>query len=254
MFKKVHMFSDKFAISLLGIEDPSSLGKYAIIPGAPKRVEKIIKYLKDVEKIGEVREHVTYVGYRDDVKVTVVSSGLGTPNAALTIEGLALAGVETVIRVGTTGAIQENINFGDLVIPTAAIRGDGVTREYVPYKFPAVADIDVVNALWKTAKKYNINVHRGIVWTHDALFMESKNRVEFWRSTGAISTEMECSAVFTVGKLRGLKAGAILAVDGNLIKKKQFGATGSKVLAEAIEKEIQIALDAAVELEKSKNV
>jgi len=252
MFKKVHMFSDEFGMKLLGIKSPEKLGKYAVIPGAPKRVEKIIKYLKDVEKIGEVREHVTYVGYKDNVKITVVSSGLGTPNAALTVEGLFLAGVETVIRVGTTGALQENIDFGDLIIPIAAIRGDGVTREYVPYRYPAVADIDVVNALWKVAKKHNVKVHRGIVWTHDSLFMESKKRVEFWRSTGAISTEMECSAVFTIGKLRGLKAGAILAVDGNLVKKKQFGATGTEILVKAIENEIQIALEAIVELEKSK--
>ena len=246
------MFSDDFAISLLGIKAPGELGKYAIIPGAPKRVEKIIKYLKEVEKLGEVREHVTYVGYRDNVKITVVSSGLGTPNATLTVESLFLAGVETVIRVGTTGAIQEYINFGDLIIPTAAIRGDGVTREYVPYRFPAVADIDVVNALWDAAKKYDVRAHRGIVWTHDSLFMESKKRVDFWSSTGAISTEMECSAVFTVSKLRGLKAGAILAVDGNLIKRKQFGAAGSEILSKAIENEIKIALDAIVALEKSK--
>jgi len=251
MFPKVHRFPDKIGWKAIGISSPEDVGKFALVPGDPKRVEKIIQNLNDVTKLGEVREHVAYTGYYNGIKITVVSSGMGTPNAALTVEGLHIAGVKVIIRVGTTGALQKEINIGDLIIPIAAIRGDGATREYVPYKYPAVADIDVVNALYGASKKYNISVHRGIVWTHDALFMESRKRAEFWSKTGALGTEMECSAIFTVARLRGIKAGAILAVDGNLMRGEQFSGHGSEKLNESINAEIKIALDAVVSLAKN---
>ena len=243
------MFPDKIGWKALGIKDPSILGKYAIITGDPKRVERIAFRLEDVSKLGEVREHISYIGYKDNVKILVVSSGMGAPNAAFTVEGLSLAGIKTIIRIGTAGSLQEYINPGDIVIPTAAIRGDGVTREYIPYRFPAVADIDVVQSLKDSAEKHKINYHTGVIWSHDAIFMESEKRVSFWSSANAIATEMECSAVFTVSYLRGIKSAAILAIDGNLIKKQQFGAS-KEIIQRTLDTIIDITIDAIVQLDK----
>lgn len=250
LFPYVHQFPDKMALKIIGLSSKEELGKYALVPGDPKRVEKIASYFEEPRKIGEFREHVIYTGYVDGILVSAISSGAGTPNAAMTIESIAKTSITTVIRVGTSGALQPYIDIGDLVIPIAAIRGDGVTKEYVPSKYPAVADISVVNALLKAAEKQDIPYHYGIVWTHDAIFRESEKRVNFWSSTGALSVEMECSAVFTISQLRGLKAGAILAIDGNLIKKQQFKGAIEGLVGKSIEKEIEIALEAIKILEK----
>lgn len=250
MFPKVHMFPDEIGWNALGIPDPSVLGKHAIITGDPKRVERIASRLEDAVKLGEVREHISYLGYKDNVKILVVSSGMGAPNAAFTVEGLALAGIKTIIRIGTAGGLQEYVNPGDIVIPTAAVRGDGVTHEYISYRFPAVADIDVIQSLITSAKKYNVQYHVGIIWSHDAIFMESEKRVTFWNSANVIATEMECSTVFTISYLRGVKAAAILAIDGNLIRKQQFGAS-KDILQNTIDIIIDITLDSIVRLSKS---
>ena len=250
-YPHVHQFPDILAYKIIGLSPEVDIGKYVLIPGDPKRVEKIASFFEDAKKVGEFREHVVYTGFIDGIRVSAISSGAGAPNAAMTIEAIAKTNATTVIRVGTSGALQPEIQIGDLVIPTAAVRGDGVTREYVPLKFPAVADWDVVNTLLEASKKFDIPVHSGIVWTHDALFRESEERIKFWYQAGVLSVEMECSAVFTISHLRGLRAGAILAIDGNLVQKQQFKGALEGIVGKSIETEIQIALEAIKILDKS---
>ena len=156
------------------------------------------------------------------------STGIGCPSAAIVVEELANCGVHTFIRVGTTGAIQEDIKLGDVIIAEATVRGDGTTKEYTGEEYPAIANSDVVKALLKSAEEVKeergMNFHVGIVRTNDAFYgaPDFGGIVERYQRLGVLSFEMECSAVFTIARLRGLKAGAVLGVVGNIVTKEHI--------------------------------
>lgn len=127
------------------------VGRYVILPGDPKRVPLIAKYLDDASLVADSREYVTYTGYLDGEKVSVTSTGIGGPSASIAMEELFKCGSDTFIRMGTCGGIALDVMGGDVVIATAAVRMEGTSREYAPIEFPAVADFEVVTALKEAA-------------------------------------------------------------------------------------------------------
>jgi len=239
---------------MCGIGD---VAEYVLLPGDPGRAEKIASFFDEAKKVSEYRGFVTYTGKSGGVPISVTSTGIGCPSACIVVEELAKIGAETVIRVGTTGSIQENLDSGDIVIATAATRTDGATKAYVPPEYPAVASPEVVSALTKAAEKLGVKYRLGPVWTSDAFYAEGMDFVHMWNKAGVLSVEMECSGIFTIASLRGIRAGAILAVDGNLVKGKKKGEFehGEKKgeladeVQKAIENEIKIALEAVRILE-----
>lgn len=231
------------------------VAKYVLLSGDPKRVEKIASFLDKARKVADYRGYVTYTGNVGGIEISACSTGVGCPSAAIVVEELARIGAQTFIRIGTTGALQPEIEAGDIVIASAAVRLDGTSKVYVPAEYPAVADFSVVSALAGAAKKLGVKVHVGKVVSTDAFYAGS---YDIWGKARALSVEMECSAIFTIAGLKGLRAGAILAVDGNIatgIKKGEFE-PGEKTgeldgrVQKAIEREIKIAIDAVKILEK----
>jgi len=240
---------------MVGVGD---IEKYVLIPGDPKRVEKIATFFKESRKVGDYRGYLTYTGSVDGVGISACSTGIGCPSAAIAVEELSRIGAETFIRVGTTGGLQPEIEVGDIVIATATVRADGTTRNYVPIEYPAVADFNVVSALIQAAEKSKSKVHFGPVLTTDAFYSDNVEVLKSWSKSNILSVEMECSAIFTLAGLKRLKAGAILAVDGNVLKgiKKGEFEPGEKTgelderVQEAIKEEIRIAIEAVKILEK----
>lgn len=232
------------------------VAKYVLLSGDPKRVEKIASFLDKARKVADYRGFVTYTGNVDGIEISACSTGIGCPSAAIVVEELARIGAQTFIRIGTTGALQPEIDAGDIIIASAAVRLDGTSKVYLPAEYPAVPDFSVVSALADAAKNLGVKVHIGKVVTTDAFYAGS---YDIWGKAGALSVEMECSAIFTIAGTKGLRAGAILAVDGNLatgIKKGEFE-PGEKTgeldrrVQKAIEREIKIAIDAVKILEKA---
>jgi len=232
------------------------VAKNVLLPGDPKRAEKIASFFDEARKVAEYRGYMTYTGKVDGIDISVCSTGIGCPSAAIVVEELARIGAKTFIRVGTTGALQPEMEVGDIVIATAAVRADGTSKVYAPAGYPAVADFSVASALVEAAEKLGVKVHVGKVVSTDAFYAGSYN---IWSRARALSVEMECSAIFTIAGLKGLKAGAILAVDGNLatgIKKGEFepgeksGELDERV-QNAIEQEIKIAIEAVKILDKA---
>ncbi len=121
------------------------------------------KNFDDAKLIADSREYITYTGYLDGEKVSVTSTGIGGPSASIALEELTLCGADTFIRVGTCGGIELDVKGGDIVVATGAIRMEGTSREYAPIEYPAVADLDVTNALVAAAKK-NLDIHTMQVW------------------------------------------------------------------------------------------
>jgi uridine phosphorylase len=129
------------------------VGRYILMPGDPKRCARIAACFDNAEQIADSREYMTWTGTLDGVKVSAVSSGIGGPSTAIAMEELSLCGADTFVRVGTCGGMQPQVKSGDLVIATGAVRMEGTSREYAPIEFPAVADLQVTNALVRAAYK-----------------------------------------------------------------------------------------------------
>ena len=146
------------------------VGKYVILPGDPKRCEKIAAYFEHPVLIADSREFVTYTGTLEGETVSVTSTGIGGPAAAIAMEELFKAGAHTFIRVGTCGGIDTEVQSGDLVIATGAVRAEGTSREYAPIEYPAVANLDVVCALREAARGQAIRFHTGVVQSKDSFY------------------------------------------------------------------------------------
>ncbi|TQA59810.1 nucleoside phosphorylase, partial [Enterococcus faecalis] len=134
----------------IGVKD-GEIGKYVILPGDPKRSEKIASYLTDAKKVADLREYTVYTGYINDEKVSVCSTGIGGPSAAIAMQELVDAGADTFIRLGTCGGMALNVEGGDLIVATGAVRMEGTSKEYAPIEFPAVANHEIVSTLVEAA-------------------------------------------------------------------------------------------------------
>lgn len=207
------------------------VGKYVILPGDPKRCEKIARHFDDAKLIADSREYVTYTGYLDGVKVNVTSTGIGGPSASIALEELVRVGADTFLRVGTCGGMQTDIMGGDLVIATGAIRMEGTSKEYAPIEFPAVANLEITNALVQAAKDLNKKYHVGIVQCKDAFYgqhepetkpvdYELVNKWNAWVRLGCKASEMESAALFVVGDYLRVRVGSSFLVVANQEREK----------------------------------
>ena len=207
------------------------IGKYVILPGAPTRCEKIAQYFENPVLVADRREYVTYTGYVDGEKVSVTSTGIGGPSAAIAMEELVKCGAEVFIRVGTCGGMQLDIKGGDLVIATGAIRAEGTSKEYAPIEFPAVADFRIVNALVDAAENLGYTHHMGVVQCKDSFYgqhspetkpvsYELQNKWEAWKRLGCLASEMESAALFVVASYLNVKVGSIFLTVANQEREK----------------------------------
>jgi uridine phosphorylase len=200
------------------------VGDYVLVPGDPFRTPLIAKHLEDATEVAFSREYRTFTGAVDGVKVSAMSSGMGGPSVAIGVEELHELGVHTLLRVGTCGALQPGVKMGDLVIALAAVRSEGTSDGYVPREYPAVASLEMVNALVEAAEAAKAPYHVGLMRSVDALYSDLvpaqmprpdlKAELEMWTKAGVIGNDMEASTLFVVSRIRGMRAGTIcLCVD-----------------------------------------
>jgi uridine phosphorylase len=207
------------------------VGRYVLLPGDPKRCAKIAKYFDDPVLIADSREYITYTGTVDGVKVSVTSTGIGGPSAAIALEELTNCGADTFIRVGTCGGMQEEVLSGDLVIASGAIRMDGTSREYAPPEYPAVGDYEILKALEEAADNLGMRHHVGVVHCKDAfygqhnpeLLPQSEVLLQKWDAylkLGCLASEMESATLFIVGGYRKVRTGTVLLTMANQTRAK----------------------------------
>ena len=211
---------------------PGDIGEYVILPGDPKRCAKIAAHFDNPVLVADSREYVTYTGTLDGVKVSVTSTGIGGPSAAIAIDELAKCGAHTFIRVGTCGGMQEEVMGGDIVIATGAVRMDGTSREFAPIEYPAVADFNVTNALVSAAGKIGVRNHVGVVQCKDSFFgqhepgimpvsYELENKWQAWIRMGCLASEMESAALFIAGSFLKVRVGSCFLVVANQERAKK---------------------------------
>ncbi|SJZ96022.1 uridine phosphorylase [Anaerorhabdus furcosa] len=208
------------------------VGRYVLLPGDPKRCEKIAKYFDNPVLVADSREYVTYTGELNGVKVSVTSTGIGGPSASIAMEELVACGADTFIRVGTCGGMDIDVKGSDVVVAQAAVRFEGTSKEYAPIEYPAVADLQITNALVQAAGKLGQTCHAGVVQCKDAFYGQHRpetlpNSVELlrkwdaWCKLGCKASEMESAALFIVASYLRVRCGSCFLVVANQEREKQ---------------------------------
>lgn len=234
------------------------VGKYVIMPGDPGRCEKIASYLENAYQVASHREYCTWSGYLDGEKVSVTSTGIGGPSSAIALEELVKIGADTFIRVGTCGGMQPEVLAGDVVIATGAIRMEGTSKEYMPIEFPAVANFDVTTALVESAKDLKQPYHVGIVECKDSFYgqqmpeimpvgYELENKWKAWIAGGALMSEMESAALFTISSFLKVRTGTVSFVLQNQ-ERRRLGLEDKGADAENVDAAIRVAVRAIKKL------
>jgi uridine phosphorylase len=212
--------------------DDTHGARYAILPGDPGRVEKIAQHLDNPRFYYQNREYTAWLGEIAGKTVMVMSTGMGGPSTAIAVEELYQTGVRTFLRIGTCGGMATPVRGGDVVIATGAIRMEGTTKEYVPLEFPAVAHLDVTNALVAAAKSLGHTWHAGIVQCKDSFYgqhspgrmpagYELQAKWDAWIRAGCLASEMESAALYIVCQILGARAGCVLSTVWNQERERQ---------------------------------
>ena len=205
---------------------PGDVGRYVILPGDPGRCAAIAALFDDAVHIGQNREFNIYTGHLLGERVSVCSTGIGGPSAAIAMEELHNIGADTFIRTGTCGGIDLAVRSGDIVVATGAIRYEHTSLEYAPIEYPAVPDLDLTLALRDAARAMGKTVHTGIVQCKDSFYGQHSparmpiagellGKWEVWKRLGVKASEMESAALFVVADALGVRCGSCFHVIWN---------------------------------------
>ncbi|WP_407330522.1 uridine phosphorylase [Enterovibrio sp. 27052020O] len=228
----------------------------AIIPGDPARVEKIAALMDSPKFLASHREYTVYLAKLEGQSVVVCSTGIGGPSTSIAVEELAQLGVRTFLRVGTTGAIQPNINVGDMIVTTGSVRLDGASTHFAPLEFPAVADFDVATAMKAAADASGAAVHTGVTASSDTFYPGQERYDTFsgrvvkrfqgsmkeWQDMGVLNFEMESATLLTMCASSGLKAGCVAGV---IINRTQKEIPDQATMAETEARSIKVVVESA---------
>lgn len=210
---------------------PGDVGRYVFLPGDPGRCESIASYFDNPVHVGMNREYNIYTGTLLGEKVSVCSTGIGGPSASIAMEELVALGAKTFIRVGTCGGIAMDVQPGDVVVASGAIRFEHTSLEYAPLEFPAVADFDITLALKQASETLGYRTHVGVVQCKDSfygqhsperspVYYELLHKWESWKRLGVKASEMESAALFVVAAALGVRCGSCFHVVWNQEREK----------------------------------
>lgn len=235
--------------------DESINAKYALLPGDPARLDRISPFLENVQELKFNREYRSLIGEYKGVRILAMSTGIGGASMAIAVEELSRIGVKAMIRIGSCGTLQSQVNVGDLIIANGAVRDDGASQTYIDPTFPAVPDTGLMLACIQAAQENSLPYHVGIARSHDSFYTDFEDEIDaYWSTQGVLGCDMETATLFTVGHLRGVKTASILnnivpyAMDtlesiGNYVENAELTMKGEK-------NEILTALEAFRKLEK----
>lgn len=230
--------------------------KYALLPGDPKRIDAIAAHLTDVVCLADNREFKSIKGKYKGVELIALSTGIGGPSTAIAIEELCNCGISCAIRIGSCGALQPEIKMGELIIACGAVRDDGTSKTYIDDCFPAVPDTKLLFFCENAAEKNGFSFKTGIVRSHDSFYTDRENEISaYWSDKGVLGADMETAALFTIGRLRGIKTASILnnvvLYGGDTANGIDSYVSGENLTAEGERREIITALQAFANAEET---
>ena len=233
---------------------PGDVADKVLLPGDPKRAERIAQLLDDARHIVTNREYATYTGTYRGMPVSATSTGIGCPSLAIAVEELTAVGARTLIRTGTSGSMTPDVQPGEVIVGSAAIREEGTGTSYLPIEFPAVADLDLASCLRAAAEALGLPVRVGVLHSKDSFYShrdpdrlpvarEMRAKRAAWRAGGALASEMETSTLFVLGSMLRLRTGSICLVASSHDASTRLTPAESAAL---VDKVITAALDALV--------
>ena len=233
--------------------DESIQARCAILPGDPARLDRIALQLENVKEIAYNREYRSLTGTYKGMPVLAMSTGMGGCSTGIAVEELRAIGITAMIRIGSCGALQKSIALGDLVFACGAVRDDGASRAYVDVRYPAVPDTALLSHCIAAAKEQGWAAHTGVVHSHESFYMDTNAEEEaHWSRHGVLGADMETAALFTIGRLRGVRTASIL---NNVVLYGQDTADaigdyagGEDMTAVGERREIAVALEALYRL------
>ena len=238
------------------IQLPDDLNiRFALLPGDPARLDAIARQLQNVEELAYNREFRSLRGTYRGLPVLAVSTGIGGSSAGIAIEELRNIGVTAMVRIGSCGALQKGIALGDLIFACGAIRDDGASKAYVDVRYPAVPDTALLSHCIAAARDNGWPHHVGIVHSHESFYIDTNEaEAAHWSRCGALGADMETAALFTIGRIRGVRTASILnnvVVYGEDTAESIGGyVDGADPAARGEEREIAVALEALYRLSK----
>ena len=215
MIREVHL-TGKDLMNMVQLR-PTDIGKYAIVPGPKERLDNLVKKIENSVKNFTFMEYNMFTGNYQGTKITAINGGRFSADTAITTELLCNAEAQTMIRIGSCGAMREDIKVGDLIVADSAFRGDGVTPYYVKNDFQPSADAKLTQTIFDIAKASGNTVHKGKVWSTDAILRETREHVGKAVDQGCIAVDMVSSVFLTLCQLYKIPATVILAVSDNIM-------------------------------------
>lgn len=234
----------------------SDAAGFALLPGDPERVSRVKDFLDDPMELAYNREYRSVKGSYKGADVLVVSTGIGGPSASIALEELKQIGVHTLIRIGSSGALQPEINVGDLILCEGAVRDEGTSKAYIAASYPAVSNHTVLTELKNRAESLQIPHHLGLVRSHDSFYTDDEEAIDsYWSKQGLIGSDMETATLFTLARLRGLRAASVLNVvvpySGDLKAGINQLQSGESLTQKGEQNEIRLALETIASLNKN---
>lgn len=257
----------------LRVQPGEDIGKYAIVwrDEFGDKGKLAADYLEDARIVGDFRGNTTWTGLYKGIRVAVAATNWGSAAASVVVEELANLGVHTFIRFATCGAIQQEIDLGDLIIGEGCVRADGASLEYMPPEYPAICDFEVTRALVDAADGLGESHHLGIVRTHDAYFVETNealgdpeggsgprafshterraSRLAPFAEAGVLAVDNEAAGTIVPARVRGLRSGAFFCVTGNMVRNDEIFPEQTEP---TVKSQLRIAFDAIETLEHGK--
>lgn len=233
----------------------------AIVPGDPARVERIAQLMDNPVHLNSVREFTSWRATINNTPVVVCSTGIGGPSTSIAVEELSQLGINTFLRVGTTGAIQESVEPGSIIVTNGSVRLDGASSHFAPMEFPAVASFDCTQALVAAAESAESDYQVGITASSDTFYpgqerydtrtgyvnRHFRGSMEEWQSLGVLNYEMESATLLTMCAAQGLRAGCVAAV---IVNRTRNEIPDESLIAGSEATAVQIVVDAAARLLK----
>ncbi len=229
--------------------EKEDIAEHVMLVGNPQRAEKVSLMLKNVKLVNEYRHLFVFTGNYKNKRITVATTGMGAPSTGIVLEELINLGGKVFIRVGSAGGIDPKLGVGDIVVANGSVRDDGTSPNYLRLSFPAVPDYDVLKTIIETGREFAKNIYYGVVISEDAFYISyTDEEMQRFVRSGVKAIEMESGCVFIISQYRGVKAGALFALDGNVTLNKIKPEASEEIFNESENISIRIGLEALYRL------
>jgi purine-nucleoside phosphorylase len=223
--------------------EPGDYAEACLLPGDPLRAQYIAEtFFDDPVQRNSERGMLGYTGNFEGKPVSVQSTGMGCPTAAIVTEELIQLGVKRLLRVGTCGGLQPDMSLGDLIVAITAVPSDQTAQRLVNFE-PHVptADWELVHSAVHAAKELGKPVRVGPIVSSDLFYNPDEGQYGRWSDRGVLAVEMEAAVIFTLGALRKVQAGCLLTVS-DVVVEGEFVRISDEEMKAAVDQMTELAL------------